>query len=295
MINVKEAIDAVTELLIDFGKSDPDRSDRVEVVRDQISKIVLSAVMSPDDATENYGRICEDFLDKVIRVKGIPTRAIGGGGDIPSELVSSSGRHIAERFNVLLPKIKERYRWCIENYQIQSKNYFDEQFGQLSALISSFLNEVPATAKARAAKISPIKKEIRCLAKWNRLFYIYKALSFSAEIHYIFALESGPLAAIWRYTESDEQGEYTVTHNHKDRDRRVYAVRGNWAVEKGLMSVGLDGYIDDIDRPGQEVGCMCNLVWVSAIRDLPRSMLTERGQSELKRTRVTDRTAIKSG
>jgi hypothetical protein len=294
MLDVKETIDAVTELLLKFAKSGPDQPRQAESVKAQISKAVICAVPSPADATENYKRICKDFFDRVILAKGMPTRAIRGLDVSPKEIMSSSGQQIAEKLDGLLPQIMERYTWCINNYRIQAENYFEAQYSQLSALISDFLNEVPPTAKERTSKISLIKREIRVLAKWNQQFYAYKARSFPAEIEYVLALENSPIAATWDYSRLDEQGEYAMTYDHKDRDERVYAVRGNWAIAKGLMSVGPDGYIDDIDHPSQEVGCMCSLVWVYALRDLPANMVTDYGRSELKRVRTNIQPKAKS-
>jgi hypothetical protein len=111
-------------------------------------------------------------------------------------------------------------------------------------------------------------------------------MSLSAELEYIFALEGNPIAAVWRYDSLDEQGEYPKTYRHEQRDGHVYAVRRSWALDKGLIKVGSDGYVDEISRPKQEVGCVCNLQWLYALRDLPDAMMTEKGRSELARVAV---------
>lgn len=66
----------------------------------------------------------------------------------------------------------------------------------------------------------------------------------------------------------------------------VYAVQGNWAMEKGLMKLGTQGCINDAIRPAQEVGCMCRLQWIYNLRNLPSEMVTEKGRSELERVRT---------
>ena len=84
----------------------------------------------------------------------------------------------------------------------------------------------------------------------------------------------------------DEQGEYSKTYDHKPMDGRIYAVRGNWAFEKGLMNAGPNGYIDEVTRPKQDVGCMCWLQWVYSLRDLPDGMITPIGKAELARAKT---------
>lgn len=140
--------------------------------------------------------------------------------------------------------------------------------------------------KALKRRISEIKSELRALSKWNKLFDIYKRGSFAAEVEYVFKLESNPIAAVWRYSSLDEEGEYQKTYNHKQRDGHVYTVRSNWALQKGLMKVGPDGYLDEISRPCEEVGCSCYLQWLYSLSDLPTCIVTEKGISELKRVRA---------
>ena len=67
---------------------------------------------------------------------------------------------------------------------------------------------------------------------------------------------------------------------------RVYAVRGNWAIEKGLMNAGPNGYIDEITQPGEDFDCMCVYRWLYNLRSLPEHMLTAKGQAELRRVRT---------
>jgi hypothetical protein len=76
----------------------------------------------------------------------------------------------------------------------------------------------------------------------------------------------------------DEIGDYSKTYSHAELDARVYAIRDSWASIKGLMSAGPHGYIDDVIRPKQEVGCMCSLQFLYSLRDLPDGMMTAKGK-----------------
>ena len=286
IIDTREAINAVGEILAAFLKSGPQDPNHLVDTYTDISKSVHSIIPSSQGATASYQWICKSFLDNVIRVRGMPTRVLSGGAEQQSQNVSSSGTHIAKIFDTLLPSITEQFERCVENYRSQADSYLNERIGQFRAMLSEFLDQVPSGGtkdKAIKGRIAEIKKEIRSLAKWDRLFYSYKARSFPAEIEHIFVLVGNPLAAIWRYSDLDAQGEYRKTYNHQQRDGRVYAVRGCWAIEKGLMKVGPAGYLDAISRPGQELGCMCSLQWVTGVRRLPGDMTTDKGRSELDR------------
>jgi hypothetical protein len=286
IIETREAINAVGEILAAFLKSGPQYPNHLADTYTDISKSVHLIIPSSQDATASYQRKCKGFLDNVIRIRGMPTRVISGGDEQQSRNVSSSGSHIAKIFDTLLPSITEQFEWCVENYRSQADSYLNDQIGQFQAMLREFLDRVPSGGtkdKAIKGRIAGIKKELRSLAKWDLLFCTYKARNFPAEIEHIFVLTGNPLAAIWRYSDLDAQGEYQKTYNHQQRDGRVYAVRGCWAIEKGLMKVGPAGYLDAISRPGQELGCMCSFQWVTGVRRLPRDMITDKGRSELDR------------
>ena len=288
-IETREAVQAAGNTLTDFLKSGPRSSSHTKEIQEQITAIVSAIVRTPEMATKNYKATCREFLENVKQVKGMPARAILGGGGSGSNVVSASGDHVSKKFPTLLPSIMERFDWCVETYGVQSKLYFDYQLSQFQELLRTFLEEVPAGGsrdKALKSRISEIKSELRALIKWDQLFDIYKQGNFAAEVEYVFKLESNPIAAVWRYSSHDEEGEYQKTYNHKQRDGHFYTVRSNWALEKALMKVGPDGYLDEISRPQQELGCMCYLTWIYHLRDLPNSMVTELGTSELTRVRA---------
>lgn len=289
IIDTREAINAIGETLTAFLKSGPKYPNHLEDTYADISKSVHSIIPSSQAATASYERVCKDFIDNVIQVRGMPTRVISGGGENKAQNVSSSGSHIAKIFDTLLPSITEQFKWCVENYRSQAEIYLSDQIEQFQVILRGFLEDVPIGGtkdKEIKSRIVEIKKELRQLARWNRLFYSYKAISLSAEIERLFVLAGNPLAAIWHYSDMDAQGEYQKTYNHQQRGGQVYAIRASWAIEKGLMKVGPAGYLDEISGPGQEIGCMCSLQWVMDVRSLPDSMITGKGRSELDRVKA---------
>lgn len=98
------------------------------------------------------------------------------------------------------------------------------------------------------------------------------------------AFASGAIAARWH---SSKYYEPYGGHDHPERDLKVYAIRGNWAMRKGFMRAGPDGYEDEITAPCEEPGCQCHYEFLFHLRDLPELMVTGEGRSELARVAAT--------
>ena len=70
----------------------------------------------------------------------------------------------------------------------------------------------------------------------------------------IVAKDNNALAAIW-HSHGHTDPSYNARKIHLQREGSIYAIRNNWAIEKGLMKKGPSGYLDDIDQPGEFVYC----------------------------------------
>jgi len=103
------------------------------------------------------------------------------------------------------------------------------------------------------APIAQTKFEARRVA-------IDQSAKLTSAINDIIATGSNAIAARW--VSHYLQPNYNFRHDHRDRDPRykgeewVYTIRGNWALEKGLMKVGPAGYTDQITQPAEEVYCL---------------------------------------
>lgn len=115
----------------------------------------------------------------------------------------------------------------------------------------------------------------------DRRVFIDQAHKLAADINNIVATDGGAIALIWK--SHWRQAGYNYREDHKERDGLVYAIRGNWAIDKGLMKVGPDGYYDQIDHVGQAVFCRCNAVYLYNLRDLPSNMVTAKGDATITR------------
>ncbi|HQU25246.1 MAG TPA: hypothetical protein PKX13_13325 [Acidiphilium sp.] len=137
-----------------------------------------------------------------------------------------------------------------------------------------------ATHVDRREAVSDIAKTVRQIRyEWRRVA-IDQGHKLVSNVADIVAREAGAIAAIWH--SHWRQAGYDYRKDHKERDGRVYAIRGNWAAEQGLMKVGAAGYLDDITQPAQEPYCRCYAQYVSNLRKLPDDMLTEKGRKALE-------------
>lgn len=292
MSDTKETVDQVSSVLHAFAKAKNFNLAEITAIRATVRGAIVAAVLSPEAATANYEQACYKFLDEVTQVRGIPIRAMfssdemdAGSGE--SGLVSGSGPEVAQQFDKILPKLKERLAWCVKNYRLHAVEYFNDQVGALFAMVDDFLENPPTTIKKSSTKIAEIKKEIRYLAKWNRLVYTWHTATFSSEVEYIFTLGvdpvNGPIGAIWHHSPLDEQGDYRNTYDHKTRDGAVYFVENSWAMQRGFVAADAERLLSSIDLPKRAMGCMCSLQWVFSLGNVPPELLTCAGRAELAR------------
>lgn len=129
-----------------------------------------------------------------------------------------------------------------------------------------------------------VRKSLAQLPFVERRVLIDQGHKLTASLSEVLATDGNALAMIW-HSHWREAG-YNYRHDHKQRDGRVYALRGNWAMDRGLMKVGPAGYYDEITSVAEEPYCRCTAQWLYALSALPNDMLTVKGRTELERVRV---------
>lgn len=128
-----------------------------------------------------------------------------------------------------------------------------------------------------------IRKSLAQLPFEERRVLIDQGHKFTSELNNILAHDANAIAGEWRSHWRQPGYDYRV--DHKERDLGVYAIRGNWALERGLMKAGDAGYTDQITKPAEEPFCRCAYRYIYALRDLPDDMVTVAGRAELERIR----------
>lgn len=128
-----------------------------------------------------------------------------------------------------------------------------------------------------------IARPIKQVRYEERRVTIDQGAKLVSSINAVIAQQTGAIAAEWN--SRWKRPGYEYRKDHKERDGKIYAIRGSWAMEQGLINKG-DGYTDEITEPAQEVFCQCRYTYFNALRDLPDSMLTEKGRKLLEETRI---------
>lgn len=128
-----------------------------------------------------------------------------------------------------------------------------------------------------------MRKALAQLPFEERRVLIDQGMKLTAALSEILAKDGHAIAATWH--SHWRQAGYDARPDHIELDDRTFAVRGNWAIEQGLMKAGPNGYTDDIVRPAELPFCRCYYTWRYSLRDLPDDMMTAKGRSELKRVR----------
>jgi hypothetical protein len=131
-----------------------------------------------------------------------------------------------------------------------------------------------------------VSKSLRQVKYEERRCVIDQGHKLVSSINTVIAHEGGALAGKWRDYGSVQPG-YDARHKHMERNGKYYAIRGNWAIEKGLMNKG-DGYTDEMTAPSEEVFCRCWFVFAYNLRDLPADMLTVKGRKALEAVRIAE-------
>lgn len=155
-----------------------------------------------------------------------------------------------------------------------------KRFAGWSSSIPAGGSKVPDAREAR----QHIAKPLRSQKYEERRVAIDQGHKLLASVNAVIAEQTGAIAARWR--SHWRQPGYDYRPDHRERDEKIYAIRGNWAAQAGLMKKGPAGYLDDITQPGEEVFCRCYVVYLNALRDLPEDMLTKKGKAELARVRL---------
>lgn len=134
----------------------------------------------------------------------------------------------------------------------------------------------------RVKEKQKIKKSIGQVSFEQRRVIIDQTHKLVSNINDIVAIDNGAIAAVWH--SHWKQVNYDYRKDHKERDEKVYIVRGSWADTAGYLNAE-NGYTDEITRPGEEVFCRCNYTYVYNLRNV-RQLLTQKGKIALESAKL---------
>ena len=192
------------------------------------------------------------------------------------------------RFTIdrLSPKLRnELDRRIMASAQLIKLNR-QQAIAQTIQRFSGWASSIPAGG-SKAVDVMDVKANLK--KSFSAQTYEYRRVAIDqghklvASLNEIIAVDGGAIAGEWN--SHWRQKNYSFRPDHKARDGKVYAIRGNWALEKGLMTKGA-GYYDDMTAAGEEPFCRCSITWIHNLRDLPESMLTAKGEKAIEAARM---------
>jgi hypothetical protein len=163
------------------------------------------------------------------------------------------------------------------------KLHRERAIAQTLQRFSGWATSIPIGGSAAPEKVATkvnIRKALAQLPFEDRRVLIDQGHKLVSSINDVIAVGNGAIAGIW-HSHGETQPGYNYRPDHLARARKVYAIRGCWAIEKGLMKVGPAGYTDQITQPGEEVYCRCFYTYLYNLGSLPDDMVTKKGRDIL--------------
>lgn len=182
----------------------------------------------------------------------------------------------------LRPELTKRILASTQLIKLNRQQAIEKTLQRFSGWATS-IPEGGSKVVERAEVKADIEKPLKQQKYEERRLGIDQGHKLMASIDAVIAEQTDAIAGMWR--SHWRQANYDYREDHKERDQKVYAIRGNWAMEKGLMNKGA-GYLDEMTQAGEEPFCRCYVVYFQNLRDLPDDMLTAKGRKLLEETRI---------
>ena len=265
----KTVDEVLKEALEDFARHGYDSQERLQMWQGRLEE-AARANFSSTSATE---RVMREYFAAIYR-KQIERGGIGR-------------RHPGiSRFTIdrVRPELRAELARRVRASADLIKLNRAEEIPAMLRRFAGFVTSIPAGGSDQFNKGDErrkIRKSLSGLSFRERRLMIDQGHKLQSAISSIVATGGGAIAAIWH--SHWRQTNYDYREPHKERDGKLYVVRGNWAFEKGLAKLAGHKYIDDEDQPGELVFCRCYFSYLYSLRDLPKEMLTEKGAAELAR------------
>jgi hypothetical protein len=163
----------------------------------------------------------------------------------------------------------------------------EEAVARMGRRWTGWATSIPKGGPAEIARVKlkqEIKKPLQRLPFEERRLFIDQGHKMVAAVNATIALDGGAIAAKWRHV---HQLGYDARPAHLARDGQIFLVRDSWAHQQGLLApVNDNGFTDDIEQPGELPFCRCSYVWFYRLRQLPDTLLTQKGREQLAAARA---------
>lgn len=243
------------------------------------------------------------------RLRAAAARQYGGSNSrVEDELRAALGQvyqRMVEKYGILrhhpgiqrwtIDRVKPKLRAELDRRIMASANLIklnrQESIDRTLRRFSGWATSIPASgtdAAHRGEVKAQIRKSLAGLPFSERRVAIDQGHKLVASINEVIANDNGAIAVEWK--SHWRQAGYNYRPDHKERDGKIYAIKGAWAYEKGLAKVGEAGWYSDVTAVAEEPFCRCYGRWIYSLGSLPLDMLTQKGKDELARVREMLRT-----
>jgi len=207
-----------------------------------------------------------------------------------TRLVTKGGLVNKEVSKYTIDRLKPKLRSELDRRIMASANLIKYQREQsITDVLRRFegwATSIPKNGSQVVDKIAEkqnIKKSLAKMPFNQRRIIIDQTHKLVANINDIVAIDTGAIAGLWH--SHWKKINYDYRKDHKERDEKVYVIRGNWASEKGYVKA-IHGYTDQITMPGEEVYCRCFYKYIYSLRKLPKEFLTKKGELALQSSNI---------
>jgi len=267
---VKQQTDAfqrvLTDAMADFEAHGYDSQARLQYWMGRLREAALSS-MVPEHQVEDRIRKALGQIFQRLKKGGIAKYHAG--------VSRFTLENIAERAR---PELERRIRASADLIRLHRDQAIETTLRRFAGWASSIPDGSRRGVEKREAKTS-IAKPLRQQSFEERRVAIDQGHKLAANINAVVAESNHAIAAEW-HSHWRRKG-YDYRKDHKERDGKIYVLRGNWAQQAGLMKAGPAGYLDEITQPGEEPFCRCFVRYIYNIRNLPEDMLTQKGKAYL--------------
>jgi hypothetical protein len=261
----------LTAAINDFVEHGFDDEERLTYWLEEITKAARAQMIPEAEFRLQLDKTLKTIYDRLIMKGGVLTRMPG-----------------VHRFTV--NQLKPELRSILDRHIMASANLVklrrEEVIPLLQRRFSGWATSVPAggTDIAKKAEVKAnIFKSLKSLPWQEKRVLIDQSNKLTAAIHQTVAVGGGAIAGQW--TSHWREEGYNYRPNHRARDKMIYLVRGSWADEQGLVKA-VNGYIDEIEQPGEFVYCRCAYRYIFNLRGLPEEFLSQKGLDSLATLKV---------
>lgn len=260
--------DALAEAIRAFTEHGFDRSDRLDEWVRRLRFLALRAQSSREKIEESTSRSLEQQFKRSIAYANAHKKNPGVSRFTIDRIQPSLRAELTRRIHASAQLIEQNREHAVE---------------MTLQRFSGWASSVPAGG-SRVVNQREVRHEIsKALAQLpfkERRVLIDQGHKLMSSIDAVIAQQTDAIAGVW-HSHWNRPG-YQYREAHKERDKKVYVIRNNWAMEKGLIKRDVD-YLDEISQPGEEPYCSCYVVYLHNLRDLPTDMLSDKGREELEK------------